>query len=265
MPRVTGQSGDGVQAVILALHILERLAEEGRDMGVTELAAALRTTKSRIWRHLQTLLQHGYIVQSRDSERYRVGARLVSLGRAAGDGIDIVTAVYRTMRDLRDSLGHFTVVSQVEAEGVRILSTISGKSAIEIGVKQGSLVGFHSTAQGKVALAFGSDALRAAVINTRLERCTPSTIVAASALRKEIERVRRQGWATAPNEAIIGLNALAAPIFDGSGALAASIAIVDSVQFIADQPNPEQISRTLAAARSASAALGYVLDEDTTP
>jgi IclR family transcriptional regulator, KDG regulon repressor len=260
MPRVSNATGDGVQAVVLALRILERLAEEGRPMGVTALAGALATTKSRIWRHLQTLMQQGYIIQSDDTERYHVGARLVALGRAVGDRLDIVTASYRAIRDLRESLGHSTVLSQVDAEGVRIFSTISGKSAIEIGVKQGSTLGFHSSAQGKIALAFGSDALRATVLNTRLEKLTPHTIVSPAALRKEIERVRRQGWAIAPNEAVIGLNALAAPVFDAIGTLAGAIAIVDSVQFIGANPAADQIEQTVAAARRASTSLGYVLD-----
>jgi IclR family transcriptional regulator, KDG regulon repressor len=259
MPRISGASGDGVQAVVLALHILERLAEEGRPMGVTSLASALGTTKSRIWRHLQTLMQHGYIVQSDDTERYRVGARLVTLGHAVGNSLDIVSAGYGTIRDLRDSVGHSAVISQVEADGVRIVSTVSGKSSIEIGVRPGSLLGFHNSAQGKIALAFGSDSLRAKVFNARLEKHTPSTIVSPGALRTELERVRQQGWAAAPNEAVIGLNALAAPVFDAAGTLAGAVAIVDSVQFITPHPTAEQIDKTVAAARRVSAALGYVL------
>src|SRR5436190_399363 len=184
MPRVSGAAADGVQAVVLALRILERLAEEGRPMGVTALAGALGSTKSRIWRHLQTLMQHGYIVQSDDTERYRVGARLVTLGHAVGNSLDIVSAGYSVIRHLRDDLGHFTVLSQVETEGVRIVSTISGKSPIEIGVKPGSLLGFHSSAQGKIALAYGGEALRAAAFGARLEKNTPSTIVSPGALRR---------------------------------------------------------------------------------
>jgi IclR family KDG regulon transcriptional repressor len=259
MPRISGASGDGIQAVVLALHILERLAEEGRPMGVTALATALGTTKSRIFRHLQTLMQHGYIVQSDETERYRVGARLVTLGHAVGNSLDIVSAGYSAIRDLRDNLGHSAVISQVEADGVRIVSTVSGKSAIEIGVRPGSLLGFHNSAQGKIALAFGSDGLRAAVFNARLEKHTPSTIASPGALRTELERVRQQGWAAAPNEAVIGLNALAAPVFDAAGTLAGAIAIVDSVQFITQHPTAQQIDKTVAAARRVSAALGYVL------
>ncbi|MBI1173548.1 helix-turn-helix domain-containing protein [bacterium] len=260
MPKVTGASGEGVQAVTLALRILERLAEEGRPMGVTALATALGTTKSRIFRHLQTLMQNGYIQQSDNTDRYRIGFRLVALGRAIGDHLNLVTASSRAIRDLRESLGHSTVVSQIEPDGVRILSTITGKSAIEIGVRSGSLLPFHTSAQGKIALSFGSEALRAAVMNSRLERMTDHTITTAAALRAELEKIRSQGWAVAPNEALIGVNALAAPVFEASGTLVGAIAIVDSIQFIPEHPSAEQIARTIEAARTASAGLGYILD-----
>lgn len=260
MPKVTGESGDGVQAVALALKILEKLAEEGKPMGVTALAEALGTTKSRIFRHLHTLKQHGYILQSETTERYRIGLRLITLARAASDNQDLAIASYRALRALRDRLGHSAVVSQVETDGVRILSTITGKSPIEIGVRPGSLLPFHSSAQGKIGLTFGSETLRAQVLNSRLEKMTEHTIATPSALRAEIEQIRHQGWATAPNEALIGINTLAAPIFEGSGALVGAVAVVDSVQFLPPVPAQEQIAAVIEAARAISSEFGYVLE-----
>ncbi len=258
MPRIGGDTaGDGVQAVVLALRILEYLASQRRAVGVTALARTLGTTKSRIYRHLRTLQQQGYIVQSADTERYRIGSRLVTLGRAVSESFDLASAAYETIRELRDTLGHSCVVSQVEPEGVRVLAAVSGKSAIEIGVKRGSLLQFHSSAQGKVALAFGEETLREVVLASRLERLTPKTIVTASALRNEIERIRRQGWAVAPNESLIGLNTLAAPIFDATGALVGTIGAVDSIQFIPEHPSAEQIRHIRSTALSISEALGY--------
>ncbi|NDB70458.1 MAG: hypothetical protein EB015_21115 [Methylocystaceae bacterium] len=73
----------------------------------------------------------------------------------------------------------------------------------------------------------------------------------------EIEKIRQRGWATAPNEILIGLNTLAAPIFGADGQLVAVIGIVDSIQFIDAMPSAEQIRRTLGAAQQISELLGY--------
>jgi DNA-binding IclR family transcriptional regulator len=234
------------------------LAEEGRPIGVTALARALGTTKSRIHRHLKTLTQEGYILQSEDTDRYQVGARLAALGRLAGDTFDLASIAAPTLRSLRDSLGHFTVVSQVEPEGVRVLATVPGKSSVEIGVKRGSLLSLHGSAQGKVALAFGEESVRSAIFRSRLELLTPKTIVSPAVLRRELEVVKEQGWAVAPNEALIGVNALAAPIFGANGLLIGTVSIVDSIQFIEEEPTSEQIERVKDAASRISASLGHV-------
>ena len=101
------------------------ISRAGQAVGVTALARALGTTKSRIYRHLRTLVQQGYIVQSADTERYRIGSRLLTLGRAVTENFDL-TAAYETIRELRDTLGLSCVVSQVEPAGVRVLAPFPG-------------------------------------------------------------------------------------------------------------------------------------------
>jgi DNA-binding IclR family transcriptional regulator len=252
------QERGGVQAVVLTLRILEYLATQPKAVGVTALAQTLGMNKSRIYRHLRTLMQEGYVVQLTDTERYKVGARLITLGRAVSDSFDLAGAASDVIRELREALGHSCVISQPEPNGIRVISAILGKSPIEIGVKPGSLLAFHGSAQGKVALAFGDQELREAIINSQLESWTPATITSGERLRAELEKVAKQGWAVAPNEALIGLNTLAAPIFDASGALAGMIGIVDSIQFILAEPSIDQIRHTVEAAQKISRALGYL-------
>ena len=54
----------GVQSIVMALEILEYLAREQDPVGVATIAAALGSTKSRVYRHLRTLLTRGYIYQA---------------------------------------------------------------------------------------------------------------------------------------------------------------------------------------------------------
>lgn len=258
MPKVSGgpDEEEGVQAVLLALRILEFLAEQQAPTGVTMLAAALETTKSRIFRHLSTLVRRGYIVRAADSDRYAIGPQLARLGRLVSESFDLATIAHPFLRELRDTLGHSVVIAQTEPDGVRVLARISGKSAIEYGVKPGTLLAPHSSAQGKIVLAFGEEEIRTRVLRGRLDMQTPHTITQASLLEEAIEQIRRQGWAVAPNELLLGLNALAAPIFDASGALAGTVAIVDSIQLIAAEPSEQQVRVTTGQARRISDALG---------
>lgn len=258
MPRISGSShGNGIQAVLLALNTLEYLAQRRSAVGVTELAQAFDTTKSRMHRHLQTLVAAGYILQDESSERYRVSARLMALGEAVSQNFELSYAARPAMQELRDTLGHSVAVSCPESEGLRIVSVMRGRSNVEIGVKPGSVLHYHDTAQGKVALAFGDPSLLQNTLKRKLTKSTQHTIAEPASLAAEIERIRDRGWATSPNETVIGLNALAAPVFGALGQFVGTIAIVDSVQFIEGTPTREQIRAVKRAATLVSETLGY--------
>ncbi len=257
MDEVFEKSGEGLQTVVLTLQILEHVVKANRGVGVTSLARTLGTTKSRIHRHLQTLVQEGYIIQQEDSERYEVGPKLVSLGQTIGSNVDLVRAAFDPLMELRDALGHSAVASQIVPDGMRVVVTVPGRSPIEIGVRVGSTLSFHASAQGKAAAAFSSAEFQARVLRSRLDLFTPQTIISPAILAEEFERVRNQGWAVAPNQAAVGLNTLAAPIFDISGMVCGAIGIVDMVQFIGERPSDDQIQRTLKAAERISSGLGY--------
>jgi len=251
------REGGGVQAVVFALEIMEFVAQCQTSVGVTELARAFGTTKSRIHRHLQTLVTAGYLIRNDESERYSISARLMALGQAVSESFELASAARQTARELRDSLGHAVAISQPEKDGNRILLLMPSRSNIDISVKPGSILSFPSSAQGKVTLAFGDPLLLEQVTASGTERLTPYTITDPSRLAAEIDAVRRRGWAVAPNEAMVGLNALAAPIFDALGKYVGAIAMTDSVQFIGEVPTTKQILAIRDAADSISRNLGF--------
>ena len=86
---------------------------------------------------------------------------------------------------------------------------------------------------------------------------TPQTIVDPETLQNEIQKVRARGWATAPNEAVTGLNMLAAPIFDASGQLVGTVGVVDAIQFVPEPPSDKQIRLIVDAGQAITRALGY--------
>lgn len=257
MPRISGETGEGVQSVVLALRALEHLARAREPVGVTELAEALGTTKTRVHRHLRTLVQQGYITQAPNSGRYQIGTRLITLGRHVAEGRDLSAAAQPHMRDLRDRLGQSCVLSEFEESGARIVLALPGRAPIEIGVKPGSLLAFNNSAQGKAMLAFADESLREQALAKPMTADTPATITEPEALRAELAAVRKRGWAVAPNESAMGLNALAAPLFDEAGTVVGAIAIVDLVQFLPAAPAAMQLGAVVHAAEAISADLGF--------
>ncbi len=60
--------------------------------------------------------------------------------------------------------------------------------------------------------------------------------------------MRRQGWAHAPEEFVLGINAVSAPIFDRDRRLVATLGMVNSIQFLGRRPTSDQIKALTDAA-----------------
>jgi IclR family KDG regulon transcriptional repressor len=251
------RSETGVRSVQVALDVLEAVAFAEGDVGVSELAARLGLTKGSIFRHLQTLVERGYLAQNPATSRYRLGVKLHLLGQVASGRIDLLSAAEAPMKALRDEIGQTVVLATVGLRGVVVLSTLMGKAPIEIGVRPGSELRFHASAQGKIALAFGRRALAAQLRRQPLDRFTEHTIAELPVLDREIDEIRRRGWATAPEEVLLGVNALAAPIFDDAGECVATLALVGSIQFIPRRPDAAQIAALTRATEQISRHLGF--------
>jgi DNA-binding IclR family transcriptional regulator len=250
---VPGSTG-GVMAIRLVLGVLELLAKRD-SVGVTELARDLSTTKARVYRHLRTLVDQGYAVQDSDSERYAAGPRLIALSRiAALTPFEGITRLARpTMMRLRDEMGHTVNFSLVYGDSASIVETLQGHSIIGIVMQTHSALPLHSTAAGKLLLA--ERLAQTGAMPSALEKFTDNTITDPELLRMELSRVQEQGWAAAPEETMLGINALSAPVRDHRGELVAMISVLSSIQFIPRQPPRALIDATIAAAEKISAAL----------
>ena len=242
----------GVQAADTALSILETVAFSQEPLGVTQIAAALGTAKGATFRYLQTLLDRGYLVQDPVNSRFRLGLKAFSLGRNAPAEWDLAALLAAPMRQVRDATGLSVVLSTPTLQGACVLATVPGTKMIEIGVRVGSTLAMHASAQGKIFLAFDRLARLDQVAETELTRFTERTITSRAALLAEIEAVRKQGYATAPEEVLPGINTVAVPVFDKSGTLVAALAIVGSIQHVSAQPDPQLIELILNLGTTAS-------------
>jgi len=246
-----------IHAVLTTLNIIEHMAQAEGPIGVSELARATGSTKPRIYRHLRTLVEQNYVTQDPITDKYFLSLRLFYIGQAIAEKTGFLTEARRVLPSLRDRVKQTVTVGQIEDEGVRVLDILRYRSEIQITTPPGALFAFHSSAQGKIALAFGPEHLWRKVEDRPLPRSTQQTNTDLERLRADINKVRKRGWAVAPQEVLIGVNALAAPAFDASGALAGTIAIVGSVQHVAPRPAPDLIAAILDAAREISSRLGY--------
>jgi len=247
----------GLASVDLVLGLIEKLARSKGPHAMSDIARDMGISKARMHRHLRALLQHGYVLQDRDTERYEIGTKLLALGEAVRDRFDVLAAAQAEMSRLHDETEQTVTVSTLIDNAVVVLDLLRGKTVVEFGIRPGSTLDFHASAHGLVALAYGPRHLAERILARPLKARTASTLTDPAKLKKQIEKVLTQGWATAADQFLVGVNALAAPIFDYRRDWRGSIAIVGPTQFIRAIPTKQQIAQVVAAATEASRRLGW--------
>lgn len=247
----------GLASVDLVLRLMELLAQAPRPRRLTEIARDLGISKARAHRHLRALMKHGYVRQDPESERYEVAIKLMALGDAVRERFDVLAAMRPQMARLREATSQTVTASSFIEGAVVVLELLQGRTLIEFGVKPGTSLDLHASAHGHLALAFGPLGLLEKTASGPLKAWTTATITRSKELIAAVEQVRRQGWATAPDQVMLGVNALAAPVFDHRGEWRGSLALVGSTQFIPARPARKQIEDVLAAAAEASRSLGW--------
>jgi len=241
----------------LTLRLLEYLAEQPGQCGVTELAEQFATSKATIYRHLRTLANRQFVRQDPLTQRYEAGIKLFQLGEFLRERFDILGAARGEMIRLRDESGQAVTISTVVEGQVVVLDLVQGRTVVEFGIRPGTQMGLHCSAHGRVALAFGPTYLMQGCLSGSLKAWTPETITNPTALQKQVALAKKQGWATAANEVVFGVNALAVPVFDHRGGFAGAVAIVGSTQYIGAKPNPQQLAMVQDAALRISQTLGW--------
>jgi IclR family transcriptional regulator, acetate operon repressor len=222
------KSPGGVQSVERALSLLESLADLGDEVGVSELRTATGLPFGTIHRLLGTLVLHGYARQNPQTHKYTLGPRLLRLGDAAGRHFGGWVQPFLTK--LMEISGESANLVMLDGDhAVYVAQVASRKHNVRMFTEVGRQVLPHSTAAGKVLLAFRPrPAMEAVLDRTGLPPRTPRTITDRSKFLAELDLVSRQGYAVDDGEEEIGVRCLAVPVFGvGDSVAAVSISAPD--------------------------------------
>jgi len=209
-----------------ALQVLEHLDEHPAGRTLAEIALALRLPKNSVFRITTTLLRRGYLDRAPVSRRFTLSHKVLALGyRTATDG-SLTPHALDAMRDLRDRVRETVALSVLaDGEGL-VLDQVQGLHPFRFVAEAGARQPLHASASTKAILAFLPDAERDALLRrARLDRLTPRTRTTLKAIRGELDRVRRQGYALDRGEHLRGVHCVAAPILDRHGHPVASITV----------------------------------------
>ena len=249
-------SGSQVQSVDRAIAILYLLAQHG-GAGVTAIAHELGVHKSTAFRLIAALEHGGLIEQEGERGKYHLGRGILRLAAATTARLELPVEGRPVCRRLAAELGEAVNIAILDGgEATYVLqefatSAITGRNWL------GQRTPLHATASGKVLLAYANPVIVKEILAATLEAYTPHTVVEPGALEAELVTVRERGWAATVEELEIGLNALAAPIYDETGEVVAAVGVSGPSYRLTVESFPAAVAELVAGAREISVRLGH--------
>jgi DNA-binding IclR family transcriptional regulator len=208
-----------------ALEVIDELGKEG-ELSIPEISEKTGLGKSSLFRILATLESKKFVTKTLHA-RYNLGLKFISLGNAVIRKMGIERAAHPYLMELTAESGETSHMGVLDgAVDLLFVDKVVSSSSIHMD----SLVGFrrkaHVVGCGKAILAYQSEAYLDAYMKLAdFSALTPNSITSPEELKKDLERIRRDGYSVDNEESEAGLFCVAAPVLDANNQALAAVSI----------------------------------------
>jgi IclR family KDG regulon transcriptional repressor len=247
-----------IQSVAHALDVLEQFYGELDELGVTELSKRLKLHKNNVFRLLATLESRGYIEQNKATENYRLGIRCLQLGQTYVNQMGLLRQARPILEEVSRQSRENTYVAVARRQAVVPLAVVESKLPVRIMSNVGEALPLHSTAVGKVFLAYESEEGLRHVLGTNLEKFTDKTFHEFPALSDHLKDVAERGVAVDVGEYLVDVRAVAAPVRDYTRNVVGALAVAGpAYRLSTDRIEKEIVPLVQKAGKDLSSRLGF--------
>lgn len=258
LQKKNSNGGYNAPLIYKSFSLLEEVAANQSELGVSDLSRRLGISKSTIFGIAQALTDLGALRQDSVTKKFRLGPTLVKLGNQALSGVNLQTVAKPFMMELSHSynltvfLGTFD-----ERQGITIVDKVDSPADLKITAPVGARIPIFAGATGKVFLSrMRENNLKMLLKEKKIPRFTDNSITKIPDYLQELEQVRQRGYATDFEEYLRGVNAISVPLIDPWGRLAGAIWMVGFSHSFAGEMMEQAIASTLKAADQISQELG---------
>jgi IclR family transcriptional regulator, acetate operon repressor len=214
-------STGGVQSLERAFDLLERMADAGGEVGLSELSGSSGLPLPTIHRLMRTLVSCGYVRQH-PNRRYALGPRLIRLGESSSRLLG--TWARPHLARLVEETGETANMALLDGDEVVYVAQVPSRHSMRMFTEVGRRVLPHSTGVGKALLAnTPPDEVRAVLARTGMPAATERTITTPEGFLEALAHVREVGYAMDDNEQELGVRCIAVSVPDSPTAAAISI------------------------------------------
>ncbi|HWX48229.1 MAG TPA: IclR family transcriptional regulator [Roseomonas sp.] len=253
-PKDRSQDRLFVQSLQKGLALLEAFGKRPGELSLNELASLAGIDRSAAQRMAHTLLELGYLERGAHGRGYTPGRRILDRGFDFLRSRPLLERATPVIIELQRSTGERVDLSLFDGQTIVYALRRQSKRETFYATLVGRRLPSFSTAGGRACLAQLPRAeVEAMLPHAELRPATPKTLLDPDAIMARIETARREGFAVAQEEMLLGEVALGAAVLDHGGRPVAAVHIAGS---LAEWPAGRFAARFAPLALEAARALG---------
>ncbi len=240
-----------------SLSMLELFLNENNELSLDELAKLSGINKSTTRRILKSLIEHGFLTQTRNRGKYSLGMKFLEFSQAIRRDFPIVDIARPFLVQLGQQIDETIALAIWNGKKAFICQWLYPNHPLKVNVYDGEMSGLHQTSLGKAILAELPEMTLDTVLGKDLEQFTPNTISDIEEFKRHLINVRRNGVAFDDEEGYIGVRGIAAAFKNTDGKVAGAVTVLGPTVRLSRHKDKENIPAIKACALSISQALGY--------
>ncbi|MEQ8349278.1 MAG: IclR family transcriptional regulator [Sneathiellaceae bacterium] len=262
-----------VKSIEVGFRLIRALEALDGYRPLKEIAATAGMRASKAYLYLASFVDEGLVHQDPQSGHYGLGPFATQIGLSAIRQLDVVGLARDELVPLRQATGCAAYVCVWGSRGPTIVVKVDGEYQGSMVVRVGYVLPLLRSSTGRVFLAWrsGSEADVVLAVDQLVsdpEDDPPDPGTLRQRMAEIVDNVQAQGyaftdWDTVRAEKLgirypinAGFAALSAPIFDYSGALAASLTLLGPQRLVSER-RPHYAAMVTDAAGRVSARMGY--------
>ena len=241
-----------------ALTIIEYLLKSKEEKSITGISKNLGINTSTVQRIVNTLHEKHYIIQNSLNKKYRLGLKFLEINSSILEGIDLRRIAAPYLKELRDQTMETVHLMILDDMNGVYIDAMEGLHNIRVVTSIGTADNLYYSAIGKAILAYFPDNKIEKMFKDKgLSKITDKTITKLNLLKKELKKIRKQGYAIDDEEAEIGTRCIGAPIFNYNNEVTSSFSVSAPCHRLTEKIMNTYIPLILDTSRLISKKMGY--------
>lgn len=246
------------KSVTRALQVIASLADE--PASATNVATMTGVSLSTAVRLLQVLEKEGFARRD-TADRYHIGARLLSIAYQAVASMDIRQIAAPILRQLNRETGQTIHFAYFDNRTLLYIDKYDGTAPVSMRSRVGLAAPLHCTAIGKAVIAFRPEDERAHLMKGMdYTKYTERTIISPEIYLRELDEVRRRGYALNLGEHEAVVSAVAVPLIQADGLAEYAVDLAVPNFLVSDDELRSLVPRVVQAAHDIEASAGFRKD-----